>query len=284
MNGKNLKDIIKASYKGTNEADKKIGQNLGYKLNRDLSNRKQKVVLDKDNKPLVAFIGTRTFGDIITNGALAIGLGGFTNRFQHSKRVIDNVRKKYNKPITIVGHSLGGSLAEHAGGDKVITIDKGVGIFGIGKKIKSNQTDIRIANDPVSLLSLTQQNKNRITIPKTYHIILSPLKSHEIPTLEIPSQHQIYLSVKHANIPYSFYNIDAANNALIYTQNGTITTLNIEPGNKLYNSISKDISSVPKVSSNIEDNTGNTKDSIYAPTGVLKKNTYNNKKSYLEKR
>ena len=54
-------------------------------------------------------------------------------------------------------------------------------------------------------------------------------------------------------------------------------------GNKLYNSLSKDISSVPKVSSNIEDNTGNAKDSIYAPTGVLKNNTYN-KKSYLEKR
>jgi hypothetical protein len=177
MNGKNLKDIIKASYKGTNEADK-IGQNLGYKLDRDLSNRKHKVFLDKDNKPTVAFTGTRTLGDVITDGALAVGLGGFTNRFRESKKVIDNVRRKYNKPITTVGHSLGGSLAEHAGGDKVITIDKGVGLFGIGKKIKSNQTDIRSANDPVSLLALTQQNKNRITIPKTYHII-DPLKSHE---------------------------------------------------------------------------------------------------------
>jgi hypothetical protein len=54
-------------------------------------------------------------------------------------------------------------------------------------------------------------------------------------------------------------------------------------GNKLYSSISKDISSVPKVSSSIEDNTGNTKASLYAPTGVLKNNTYN-KKSYLEKK
>jgi hypothetical protein len=177
MNGKNLKEIIKASYKGNNDAEK-IGQNLGYKLDRDLSNRKHKVFLDNNNKPTVAFTGTRTLGDWVTDGALAVGLGGLTNRFQQSKRVIDNVRKKYNQPITTVGHSLGGSLAEHAGGDKVITVDKGVGLFGIGKKIKSNQTDIRSSNDPVSLLSLTQNNKNRISIPNTYHII-DPLKSHE---------------------------------------------------------------------------------------------------------
>jgi hypothetical protein len=59
-----------------------------------------------------------------------------------------------------------------------------------------------------------------------------------IPTLEIPSQHQIYLSVKHANIPYSFYNIDTTNNTLIYIQNGTTTTLNIEPGNYNANQLS----------------------------------------------
>jgi hypothetical protein len=52
-----------------------------------------------------------------------------------------------------------------------------------------------------------------------------------IPTLEIPNQHQIYLSVKHANIPYSFYNIDSTNNDLEYTQNGITTLLYIEKGN-----------------------------------------------------
>jgi hypothetical protein len=62
---------------------------------------------------------------------------------------------------------LGGALAEYAGGktNKVITIDKGVGLSGIGKTISKNQTDIRTSNDPVSLLSNTQKNiGKKITI------------------------------------------------------------------------------------------------------------------------
>ena len=178
-NTNNLKEVLKASYANVNDAEK-IGTSLGYKIDRDLSNRKHKVFLDKDNKPTVAFTGTRNFADVITDGALALGLGGFTNRFKESKRVVDNVRKKYNQPVTTVGDSLGGTLAEHAASkrDKVITVDKGVGIFGIGKKIKNNQTDIRSSNDLVSLLSLTQRAKNRITVPRTFHI-LNPLKSHD---------------------------------------------------------------------------------------------------------
>eukprot|EP01038_Epipyxis_sp_PR26KG_P018087 gene18087-25395_t len=180
MDSNSLKEILKSSYLKNDEAEK-IGQNLNYKLDRDLSNRENKVFIDKDNKPIVAFTGTRKFGDVITDGLLAVGLGGLTSRFQNSKRIVDNVRKKYNQPITTVGHSLGGSIAEHAGGDKVITVDKGVGLFGIGKKIKKNQTDIRSALDPVSILSLTQRS-NRITIPKTFHII-DPLKSHDFRNL-----------------------------------------------------------------------------------------------------
>ena len=54
-----------------------------------------------------------------------------------------------------------------------------------------------------------------------------------IQTLEIPQQHTIYLSVRHANIPYSFYNIDTTNNQLIYNENGNTinSVVNIVPGN-----------------------------------------------------
>ena len=44
MDTNNLKDVIKASYAGTNEAQS-IGEKLGYKLDRDLSNRKHKVFI-----------------------------------------------------------------------------------------------------------------------------------------------------------------------------------------------------------------------------------------------
>ena len=180
MNNNELKEIIKSSYLKNDEAEK-IGNNLNYKLDRDLSNRENKVFI-KDNKPVIAFTGTRKLRDVVSDGLLAVGLQGLDPRFRQSKRLVDNVRKKYNQPITTVGHSLGGSLAEYAGGNKVITVDKGVGIGGIGKKIKNNQTDIRSFNDPVSLLSLTQSSKNKITIPRTSHI-LDPLKSHDFRNL-----------------------------------------------------------------------------------------------------
>lgn len=177
MDSSNLNSLIKASYAGTNEAEE-IGKKLGYKIDRQFSNRKQKVFVDENNKPIIAYTGTRTLGDWVTDGALAVGLGGATSRFKQSKNVANKVRNKYGQPLTIAGHSLGGSLAEHSGNknDKVITLDKGVGLFGIGKKINKNQTDIRSANDPVSLLALTQRAK-RVTIPKTAHII-DPLQSH----------------------------------------------------------------------------------------------------------
>jgi hypothetical protein len=182
METKNLNSLLKASYVGTQQAED-IGKTLNYKLDRDLSNRKHKVFVDENNKPLITYTGSRTAGDWITNGAIAVGLGGLTKRFHESERVANKARTKYNQPLTIIGHSQGGTLAEHAGrkNDKVITIDKGVGLFGIGKKINKNQTDIRSANDPVSLLALTQRGK-RITIPKTYQLI-NPLQAHNYTNL-----------------------------------------------------------------------------------------------------
>ena len=57
--------------------------------------------------------------------------------------------------------------------NKVITLDKGVGLSGIGKTIGKNQTDIRTSNDPVSLLSNTQKNLGKkITIKDKYDYYL----------------------------------------------------------------------------------------------------------------
>ena len=39
-----------------------------------------------------------------------------------------------------------------------------------------------------------------------------------LPVIEIPSQYHIYLSVQHAVIPYSFYNIDKYNNTIDYKE------------------------------------------------------------------
>lgn len=56
-----------------------------------------------------------------------------------------------------------------------------------------------------------------------------------LPFIDIPIQHHIYLSVKSATIPYSFYNINTNNNNLTYIVEGVEKILYIEVGN--YNAI-----------------------------------------------
>ena len=161
-----VKDLLQASYKRNSDAES-IGKKYNLKLDHSLSNAEHKVYIDKDGNPDVVFTGTRKFGDYLTDAALTFGLGGLTPRFQNSTKLIDKVKEKYkNKPLSVLGHSLGGSLAESVGkkADKVITLDKGVVFFGIGKQIRPNQTDIRASNDAISVLRNTQSGGKKITL------------------------------------------------------------------------------------------------------------------------
>ena len=165
-----IRDLIQASY-SRNTPAKEIGNKYGMRLDSSLSNAEQKVYVDRRNRPTIAYTGSRKVGDWMTNALLATGLQGLSSRFRGAKDLAEKVRAKYNKPLTIIGHSLGGSLAEYAGGkgDKIVTLDKGVGLSGIGKTIGKNQTDIRTSNDPVSVLSNTQRNiGKKITIKDKY--------------------------------------------------------------------------------------------------------------------
>ena len=170
-----VKDLIEAGYSRTGKAED-IGNLYGLKLDKQLSNINHKVFYDKERNPTVVFRGSKSKDDAMTDGLLAVGLEKYSTRFRDSKNLIDDVRKKYNnKPILTTGHSLGGSLAEYSGGDKIITVNKGVGFGGIGKEISNKQTDIRTGKDVVSLLSKTQHGSKKINI-KTNEI--NPLREH----------------------------------------------------------------------------------------------------------
>jgi hypothetical protein len=165
VNPNQLKGLLSASYERNGKA-REIGSKVGYKLDDSLSNSEHKVFTDNDNNPYVVFTGSRKPGDfLISDVALGLGLGRFTPRFQESKKLMDQVKNKYkNKYITTTGHSLGGSLSEYVGGDKVITVNKGVGIGGLFKNIPKNQTDIRTGSDAISILGRTQTGGNQYTI------------------------------------------------------------------------------------------------------------------------
>jgi hypothetical protein len=57
------------------------------------------------------------------------------------------------------------------------------------------------------------------------------------PQLDIPSEYTIYLSVCHASIPYSFYNINGSNNILKYSISSQIFTVTIPVGNYTSNNL-----------------------------------------------
>jgi hypothetical protein len=148
--------FIEASYTN-NENAEKLGRDMGYTLDQELSNENNKVFMDdKDDDIIIAYTGTRKNEDYITDLALATGLGPYTSRFKNSQKLVDTVRKKYNRShVLSIGDSLGGSLAEYVGDktDRVITLNKGTSIFDVGKNIRPNQIDIRHKGDYISMLS-----------------------------------------------------------------------------------------------------------------------------------
>lgn len=177
-----VQDLIEASYSRTGEAET-LGKKYGLTLDKELSNANQKVFYDKQKNPSVVFRGSKNENDLMTDVFIVGGLEKYSTRFRESKDLMNDVKKKYNnKPVTSLGHSLGGSLAEYSGGDKIITVNKGVGFGGVGKQMKNNQTDIRTGNDVVSLLSKTQSGGRKITI-KSKNI--NPLAEHSHKNLDL---------------------------------------------------------------------------------------------------
>ena len=173
-----VKDLIEAGYSRTGEAEY-IGKRYGLTLDKSLSKANHKVFFDKERNPTVVYRGSKNENDAMTDGLIAVGLEKYSTRFRESKDLMKDVTKKYNnKLVTSMGHSLGGSLAEYSGGDKIITINKGVGFGGIGKEISNKQTDIRTNNDVVSLLSKTQHGGKKVNI-KTKNINLLKEHSHQ---------------------------------------------------------------------------------------------------------
>lgn len=174
-----LKDLLSASYKSQREAEALL-KPKGYTYDPSLSSMTDKVFVDSYGNPLVLHRGSkRVIEDWFqSNLPLAVGLESKTPRFQKSKEVVQQVREKYNKPVTSIGHSLGGSLAEKSGAERVITFNKGTGLGDIGKNIPGSQTDIRTKYDIPSLLSTYQTGSQKIELPGS----INPITTHVVST------------------------------------------------------------------------------------------------------
>jgi hypothetical protein len=167
LNNNGLVDLLKASYQGNKKASE-LGANHNLTLDQKLSNSEHKVFYDPENKrSTVVYTGSRKAGDWVTDGLLAVGLGKYTKRYADSQKVLDKTKKKYGDDVTTAGHSLGGYLAENVKGAKNrVTVNKAVGLGGIGTTVRKNQTDYVVDGDAVSTLSSLQKYKgNYVRVP-----------------------------------------------------------------------------------------------------------------------
>jgi len=163
-----LRTVLDKSYIDPNGRDKMLGD---YVYDHELSNKEDAVYHNpKDNKLLIAYRGTANLDDAKTDASLAFGELRNTKRYDRSENTYHKAKSKYNgSNTTLVGHSLGGSLASAIGrdSDSIISFNKGNGLIpSTATKTKSNEKSYRIKGDLVSIVP----DRNTTTINNNKYI------------------------------------------------------------------------------------------------------------------
>jgi hypothetical protein len=148
-----LRSILRSSYSSKNASELFFNKN-GFYFDRSLSNIESRVYFRPDDSKLViVFRGTKSFHDLPTDLAELFGDIKSTSRYKSSRQVLERSKAKYGVNATIIGHSLGGSLASAVNtdpSDRVISYNKGQGL-GINST-KRNELALRHRGDVISLL------------------------------------------------------------------------------------------------------------------------------------
>lgn len=139
-----------------------------------LEGTKKSQVYKKGDKVIVALRGTADAKDVGSDALIATGTLRLGNRYKGDKAFTQKAIKKYGKGnVSVVGHSLGGTLAKRIGKDLNIpskgynsgggpvqavggTIDRiACKVNPNGKRCKKakQHTTVRVASDPISLLA-----------------------------------------------------------------------------------------------------------------------------------
>ena len=137
---------------------------FGYELVDDLSGEHHVVYTNKDKKhSIIAYKGTdpSQWQDIKSDMYIATGTEYNSPRFKNALYDYNSVKDKLNTPITVVGHSLGGAVANYVSdqtGAQSVTFNPGA---GLGDLIQNRNSDrkriIRTKYDPVSYLATLKQ-------------------------------------------------------------------------------------------------------------------------------
>ena len=149
----------------------------GYSIDKALSDERVKVYPKNNSKDVVVVHrGSEGLVDWVDNISYATQgkVKGTPSYNMHRVRHLKAVQKYGTENIIGVGHSRAGlyvqTLDKEFPMKEIITYNKAAGPTDILKILPKKQTDVRVGNDIVSLLTPTQFSGNRVVIPRTANL------------------------------------------------------------------------------------------------------------------
>ena len=179
-----LHKVLKASYEGGGIGD-------GFVRDDALSNDDYQTYYNPESKKLIFSVsGTHNLRDVGTDLWLAFGGLKKTNRYKEADKALKQAKQKYGGAATsVVGHSLGGSIAQNIAskGDDIKTLDAG---YTFGQRTRGEH--YRTSGDVVSALGAGAKHTTTLADPhpKTGIFSLDSLRAHNVDNI---ANHDIFV-------------------------------------------------------------------------------------------
>jgi len=159
----------------------------GYKLDSELSNRREKVYHDDNGNAVVSYRGTTlnkkdALRDLGADALLMLGLQDKSSRFKKGVDVANKAKEKYNN-VELTGHSLGGSIANYVSSKTGLSgnaYNSGLGLGSIGKKSYMNDSKINNYNTLTDPISAGNIMASKLGLNKSKSEIWTGKKGHGI--------------------------------------------------------------------------------------------------------
>ena len=176
-----LSQFVDASYKKKGEV-----QNIdGYKIDNDLSTRRNKVYTNDKGEAVVAIAGTDNLKDWSNNLLIPFGLHSQTDRYKNSEETLKKTNAKYGKQkVSVIGHSQSGHIVNDLANRDLIGAEAIAYNPAIIGKTNAKVKVVKSQLDPVSLFTKTKKG-DVVIKPTSYNPFkYNPLTAHSTKPLK----------------------------------------------------------------------------------------------------